>query len=186
MPCLLAWVPEPEQSRKQALGDFIYCFRHDLMILIFLLKGFFEVKKKNMFSGVFTLENLSAFDRKWTISRVLLRRKSSKNKSRFVKLYHQESYLLSNFPSWYGFQGAGIWISSSLNVRKHWDVMWIQQSLNTKERSWLAELNNKHDFLYLSTTDTRYFITFLHAYFIFKGMFLFVNLTHTFISFFIW
>jgi len=34
------------------------------MILIFLVRGSFEVKKKNMFLGVFTLENLSVFDRK--------------------------------------------------------------------------------------------------------------------------
>lgn len=44
--------PEAEQSREQAQGDFVYCSRRDLTMLIFQLTGSFEVKK-NTISGEF-------------------------------------------------------------------------------------------------------------------------------------
>lgn len=37
--------PVAEQSREQAQGNFVYCSRHDLTVLIFQLTGSFEVKK---------------------------------------------------------------------------------------------------------------------------------------------
>lgn len=37
--------PRAEQSREQALGHFVYCSRHDLMMLIFQLIGSSQVKK---------------------------------------------------------------------------------------------------------------------------------------------
>lgn len=50
--------PEAEQSREQAERDFVYCSRHDLMMLIFQLIGSFKVKKKKKNQGNFAIENL--------------------------------------------------------------------------------------------------------------------------------
>lgn len=53
--------PEAEQSREQAQGDFVYCSRHDLTMLIFQLTGSFEVKKKYDFGGILPLKTFMRY-----------------------------------------------------------------------------------------------------------------------------
>lgn len=43
--------PRAEQSREQALGDFVSCSRHDLMMLMLKFRGSFEVKKQIISGG---------------------------------------------------------------------------------------------------------------------------------------